>query len=71
MTQYFLLLSGRWFSAASLKGAWHFVAADKLPADFANIPPGSDKGHLLVSFHLKLFTVSLAAHIHLLKLCFL
>ncbi len=47
--KYFVLISGRWFSSASLTGSWSFVSADKLPADFAEIPPGSDKAHVMAS----------------------
>ena len=39
--QYFILISGRWFSAKELAGPWTFTAPDKLPADFKKIPPGS------------------------------
>jgi uncharacterized membrane protein YgcG len=45
----FVLLSGRWFSSPSMDGPWTFVPNDKMPADFAKIPPGSDKGHVLAS----------------------
>jgi hypothetical protein len=45
--QYFALLAGRWFRAASLTGAWTFVASDALPADFARIPPHSLAGAVL------------------------
>ena len=34
---WYVLLSGRWFSAASLDGSWTF-ATPSLPADFQNIP---------------------------------
>jgi hypothetical protein len=34
----YLLLSGRWFRAASLSGPWAFVASNALPADFSRIP---------------------------------
>ena len=47
--KYYTLLSGRWFTSASLKGPWSHVPADKLPADFAKIPQGSAKGHVLAS----------------------
>lgn len=47
--RYYILLSGRWFSAATLAGTWKFVAPDSLPADFARIPEGSVKGNVLVS----------------------
>ncbi|MHC4120323.1 MAG: carbohydrate-binding family V/XII [Planctomycetota bacterium] len=45
--RYFVLLSGRWFTSASLAGDWSFAPADKLPGGFAGIPPGSAKGHVL------------------------
>jgi hypothetical protein len=41
--QYYVLLAGRWYKSPSLeKGPWTYAAADKLPAAFASIPPGSD-----------------------------
>jgi hypothetical protein len=45
--QYFVLLSGRWYAAASLKGPWQYMAADKLPAAFAEIPADSPKADAL------------------------
>lgn len=45
--QYYILLSGRWYKAAELKGPWNYIAADKLPADFAKIPEGSEKDVVL------------------------
>jgi hypothetical protein len=45
--QHYVLLSGRWFQSASMKGPWANVAADRLPADFAKIPPDSTKGEVL------------------------
>lgn len=47
--QYYVLLSGRWYSSAALQGPWKYVAPDKLPADFAKIPEGSEKDNVLVS----------------------
>jgi len=47
--KFYVLLSGRWYSAAKLEGPWSYVAADKLPADFAKIPEGSDKDNVLSS----------------------
>jgi hypothetical protein len=48
--EYYTLLSGRWFMSKSLKdGPWSYVAPDKLPADFAKIPPESTKGFVLVN----------------------
>lgn len=47
--QYFVLLSGRWYQSASLAGPWTFVESDRLPADFAKIPEGSEKDIVLAS----------------------
>jgi len=47
--EYFILISGRWYNSKSLKGPWAFVAADKLPPDFAKIPEGSEKDVVLAS----------------------
>lgn len=47
--EYFILISGRWYTSKSLKGPWAFVASDKLPADFAKIPEGSEKDIVLAS----------------------
>ena len=44
---YYVLLAGRWFMAAGLNGPWTFVASDKLPPDFARIPPQSLAGAVL------------------------
>jgi hypothetical protein len=44
---HFILLSGRWYKAASLDGAWSYVASDALPGDFAKIPPESSYGEIL------------------------
>lgn len=46
---YYVLISGRWFSAKSMSGPWAFVDGKDLPADFAKIPPDSDKANVLVS----------------------
>jgi hypothetical protein len=45
---YYLLTTGRWFSAASLEGPWA-SAMDTLPKDFAKIPEGHPKAHVLAS----------------------
>ena len=46
--QFYVLLSGRWFSSPSLEnGPWAYVAPDKLPASFYRIPLASVKGHVL------------------------
>ena len=47
--RYFVLLSGRWYSARSLTGAWANIESKKLPADFAKIPPGSECDDVLSS----------------------
>lgn len=47
--QQYVLISGRWFKAASLQGPWTFVDAKALPADFAKIPADSPKANVLVS----------------------
>jgi hypothetical protein len=46
--QFFVLLSGRWFAAASLDGPWHY-ATPSLPASFASIPATSPVGAVLPS----------------------
>ncbi len=46
--QVYVLISGRWFRAASLNGPWTY-AGDSLPADFAKIPPGQVYSGVLVS----------------------
>ena len=46
---YFILISGRWYTSGKLGGPWTYVASDKLPADFAKIPPGSDRDAVLAS----------------------
>jgi hypothetical protein len=45
----YLLLSGRWFKAASLQGPWTYVSPHDLPEDFAKIPPGSPQAIVLSS----------------------
>jgi len=46
---YYILISGRWYTSPRLEGPWEYVASDKLPADFAKIPPGSDRDAVLAS----------------------
>lgn len=48
-SKYYVVLSGRWYTAGSLKGPWTFVASDQLPGDFAKIPKGSEKDAVLAS----------------------
>ncbi|HNP22068.1 MAG TPA: hypothetical protein PKM63_04990 [Panacibacter sp.] len=45
----YILISGRWYKSSSLNGPWTYNEPDKLPADFSNIPPGSDKDEVLAS----------------------
>jgi hypothetical protein len=46
--QYFILISGRWYSSQSLfDGPWTYVPADRLPGSFAKISPESDIGYIL------------------------
>ena len=46
---YYVLLSGRWFTAPSLGGPWSFVPSTALPAAFATIPPSSPAGVVLAA----------------------
>jgi hypothetical protein len=46
-SNYYVLMSGRWFRAVALTGPWTFVASDALPPDFARIPPQSLAGAVL------------------------
>ena len=46
---YFILVSGRWYSSKAVSGPWTFIEPDKLPADFAKIPAGSEKDNVLSS----------------------
>src|SRR5450432_242625 len=47
--QYYVLLSGRWYVSASLKGPWTYRSSDNLPADFSKRPVGSPKDDVLSS----------------------
>jgi hypothetical protein len=46
---YYVLISGRWFSAKTMSGPWSYVPGKSLPADFARIPPDHLMADLLVS----------------------
>jgi hypothetical protein len=46
---WYVLVSGRWFTAAGSKGPWSYVPPASLPADFAKIPPDSPKSGVLAS----------------------
>ena len=45
----YVLVSGRWFSAESEAGPWHFVEANALPEDFSRIPDDSPKENVKAS----------------------
>lgn len=47
--EYFVLLAGRWFQAEALSGPWQYVPNDRLPRDFARIPPESRAARVLAS----------------------
>ena len=47
--QYYILVSGRWYTAKTLTGSWTNVESKKLPTDFAKIPPGSECDDVLSS----------------------
>ena len=46
--QFYVLISGRWFSTPALNGPWTF-ASDKLPSDFALIPDTAKDSSVLAS----------------------
>lgn len=46
---YYIVISGRWFSSPALDGPWQYVSATQLPADFANIPESDPAGTVLAS----------------------
>ena len=48
-SEYYILISGRWFKGATLSGPWTFVNAAELPSDFAKIPQDSPKATVLAS----------------------
>jgi len=46
--RFYVLLSGRWYRGATLQsGPWEFVASDRLPAVFRDIPEDSEVGGVL------------------------
>jgi hypothetical protein len=47
--QNYVLLSGRWYEAASLDGPWAFVPPEKLPRDFKGIPEDSPAANVVAS----------------------
>jgi hypothetical protein len=48
-SNYYVLISGRWFRASDLAGPWTYVASSGLPADFSRIPVNSPAGVVLAS----------------------
>ena len=46
---YYVLISGRWFTGASLDGPWTYADGKSLPPDFAKIPTDSPKATVLAS----------------------
>lgn len=46
---YYVLLSGRWFSAPAPSGPWTFVPGSQLPPEFGQIPLDSPKENVLAS----------------------
>ena len=47
LQKYFIIVSGRWYTAASLNGPWTYTASDKLPEGFSAISAESPKEHVL------------------------
>jgi hypothetical protein len=47
--QYFILLSGRWYTSSKMEGPWQYVPGEKLPSDFAKIPEDAEMGTVLYS----------------------
>lgn len=48
-SEYYILISGRWFKGATLDGPWIFVNATDMPPDFAKIPKDNPKATVLAS----------------------
>jgi hypothetical protein len=48
-SEYYVLISGRWFKGASLEGSWSFVGGTEFPPDFAKIPKNNPKATVLAS----------------------
>lgn len=46
---WYVLISGRWFTAPSTNGPWRYVAGKDMPGDFAKIPSDSPKSAVLAS----------------------
>jgi hypothetical protein len=48
-SEYYVLISGRWFKGVSLDGPWTFVGKADMPPDFGKIPVDSPKATVLAS----------------------
>jgi len=46
---YYLLVSGRWFTAASIDGPWSYVPSNDLPDEFRKIPANSPAAAVLTA----------------------
>jgi hypothetical protein len=46
---YYILISGRWFSASKVEGPWNFINAEELPEDFKKIDKDGEKASVLSS----------------------
>jgi hypothetical protein len=44
---YYVLLSGRWYTSTSLDGPWTYTPGENLPGDFSSIPEESDMSTVL------------------------
>jgi hypothetical protein len=55
---FYILLSGRWYTAKTMNGPWSWVAGAKLPGDFSHIPPDNPKSAVLASAQWKLGKLS-------------
>lgn len=45
----YVLISGRWYTAASLNGPWQYLPGNQLPAEFSQIPDASPKENVKAS----------------------
>ena len=45
----YVLISGCWFRARSMKGPWEYVSGERLSADLTKIPPTHEKASVLAS----------------------
>jgi hypothetical protein len=43
--RHYIVISGRWFAGPSIQGPWTFIAPERLPKAFANIPENSAKAN--------------------------